>query len=74
MFFRLPPYAHPNPERSVVEFGIGIGDYEGVVRVPRRVFQVLLPEPPPLNAALKPTTFTGPGSSASLSGSCAAVS
>jgi len=33
-------------ERSVVEFGIGIGDYEGVVRVPRRVFQVLLPEAP----------------------------
>jgi hypothetical protein len=48
MFFRFPPDARWNPERSVVEFGIGIGigDYEGVVRVPRRVFQVLLPEAP----------------------------
>jgi hypothetical protein len=35
-------------ERSVVEFGIGIGvgEYEGVVRVSRRVFQFLLPETP----------------------------
>src|SRR5262249_32104786 len=33
-------------ERSVVEFGIGVGEYEGVVRVSRRVFQILLPEPP----------------------------
>jgi Protein of unknown function (DUF1488) len=53
MFFRLPPYAHPNPERSVVEFGIGIGDYEGVVRVPRRVFQVLLPEAPTTERCLE---------------------
>jgi hypothetical protein len=35
-----------NPERSVVEFGIGVGEYEGVVRVSRRVFQILLPETP----------------------------
>jgi hypothetical protein len=27
-----------------VEFGVAIGDYEGVVRVPRRVFQRLVPE------------------------------
>jgi hypothetical protein len=33
MFFRFPPDAHWNPERSAVEFGIGIGEYEGVVRV-----------------------------------------
>jgi hypothetical protein len=42
MFFRFPPDARWNPERSVVEFGIGIGEYEGVVRVSRRVFQILL--------------------------------
>jgi hypothetical protein len=42
MFFRFPPDARWNPERSVVEFGIGVGEYEGVVRVPRRVFQTLL--------------------------------
>ena len=46
MFFRFPPDARWNPDRSVVEFGIGIGDYEGVVRVSRRVFQILLPEAP----------------------------
>ena len=46
MFFRFPPDARWNPECSVVEFGIGIGEYEGVVRVSRRVFQILLPEAP----------------------------
>jgi hypothetical protein len=46
MFFRFPPDARWNPERSVVEFGVGVGEYEGVVRVSRRVFQILLPEPP----------------------------
>jgi hypothetical protein len=33
MFFRFPPDASWNPERSVVEFGVGVGEYEGVVRV-----------------------------------------
>jgi len=46
MFFRFPPDARWNPERSVVEFGIGLGEYEGMVRVSRRVFQFLLPEAP----------------------------
>jgi hypothetical protein len=46
MFFRFPPDARWNPERSAVEFGIGVGEYEGVVRVSRRVFQILLPEAP----------------------------
>ena len=46
MFFHFPPDARWNPERSVVEFGIGVGEYEGVVRVSRRVFQTLLSEAP----------------------------
>jgi hypothetical protein len=46
MFFRFPPDARSNPEVSVVEFGVGVGEYEGVVRVSRRVFQILLPETP----------------------------
>jgi hypothetical protein len=46
MFFRFPPDARWNPERSVVEFGIGVGEYEGVVRVSRRVFQNLLSRAP----------------------------
>jgi hypothetical protein len=46
MFFRFPPDARWNPERSAVEFSVGVGDYEGVVRVPRRVFQHLVGETP----------------------------
>jgi hypothetical protein len=46
MFFRFPPDVPWNPERSVVEFGIGVGDYEAVVRASRRAFQTLLPETP----------------------------
>ena len=46
MFFCFPPDARWNAERSTVEFGIGISEYEGVVRVGRRVFQRLLHEAP----------------------------
>jgi Protein of unknown function (DUF1488) len=46
MFFTFPEDARWNAERQAVEFGVVIGDYEGVVRVPRRVFQRLLPERP----------------------------
>ena len=46
MFFRFPPDARWNSERSVVEFGIGVGEYEGVVRVSRRVLQNLISQPP----------------------------
>jgi hypothetical protein len=49
MFFRFPPDAHWSPERSAVEFGIGVGEYEGVVRVGRRVFQPLLHEAATVN-------------------------
>jgi Protein of unknown function (DUF1488) len=42
MFFRFPPDARWNPDRNTVEFRIGVGEYEGVVRVSRRVFQILL--------------------------------
>jgi Protein of unknown function (DUF1488) len=46
MFFQFPPDARWNPDRMAVEFSIGIGEYEGVVRVGRRVFQSLLNEAP----------------------------
>src|ERR1700751_5281739 len=42
----LRHYTRWNPDRAVVEFGIGVGEYEGVVRVSRRVFQILLPQAP----------------------------
>ena len=41
-----PRDARWNAERQAVEFGVEIGEYPGVVRVPRRAFQRLLPERP----------------------------
>jgi hypothetical protein len=46
MFFTFLDDARWNTERQVVEFGVEIGEYRGVVRVPRRVFQRLLPDAP----------------------------
>jgi hypothetical protein len=46
MLFTFPEDAHWNAERQAVEFGVEIGEYRGVVRVPRRVFQRLLPRRP----------------------------
>jgi Protein of unknown function (DUF1488) len=46
MFFTFPDDARWNAERQAVEFGIEIGEYHGMVLVPRRVFQRLLPERP----------------------------
>ena len=42
MFFIFPEDAHWNADRQAVEFG----EYRGIVRVPRRVFQRLLPDRP----------------------------
>ena len=46
IFFTFPDDARWSAERQAVEFGVEIGEYRGVVRVPRRVFQRLLPETP----------------------------
>jgi hypothetical protein len=74
MFFRFLPDARWNPERSVVEFGIGVGEHEGVVRVSRRVFQSYYQRPPHPNGVSKAITFTVLGSNSSLSGKFAAGS
>ena len=42
MFFRFPEDARWNADRQAVEFGVGIGEYEGVVRVSRQVFRRFL--------------------------------
>ena len=42
----FPEDARWNEDRRAVEFGIEIGEYRGVVRVTRRVFQRLLTEWP----------------------------
>ena len=39
MFFTFPEDARWNPDRQAVEFGVAIGEYEGVVRVGRIVFR-----------------------------------
>src|SRR5258708_3132128 len=39
MFLRLPEDGRGNPDHQAVEFGVSIGEYEGVVRVPRPVFR-----------------------------------
>jgi CheY-like chemotaxis protein len=57
MFFTFPEDARWNAERQAVEFGVIIGEYEGVVPVPRRVFQRLLPERPTPSGASKPTNL-----------------
>jgi hypothetical protein len=64
MFFTFPEDARWNAERQAVEFGVEIGEYHGVVRVPRRVFQRLLPERPTPSGVSKPTTSREPVSSA----------
>jgi hypothetical protein len=74
MFFAFPEDARWNAERQAVEFGVEIGEYHGVVRVPRRVFQRLLPERPTPSSALRRTTSSEPGSRASPRGSSAGAS
>lgn len=39
MFFTFPEDARWNADAQAVEFGVGIGEYEGVVRVPRQIFR-----------------------------------
>src|SRR4249920_1920311 len=46
MFFTFPEDAQWNADRQAVEFGIELGEYRGVVRVPRRVFQRIFSERP----------------------------
>jgi len=70
MFLTFPEDAHWNAARQAVEFGVETGEYRGIVRVPRRVFQRLLsvrPTPERCDEAyyLQRTRFE-----ASPSGSC----
>jgi hypothetical protein len=46
MFFAFPDDARWNAERQTLEFGVEIGEYRGLVRIPRRVFQRLLSDAP----------------------------
>ena len=50
----LPEDARWNTEPQAVEFGVEIGEYHSVVRVPRRVFPRLLPERPTSERCVEP--------------------
>ena len=45
MFFSFPEDARWNADREAVEFGVGIGEYQGVVRVARNVFRRFIDGP-----------------------------
>src|SRR5689334_24331481 len=46
VFFAFPEDARWNDDRAAVEFTVLLGEYQGSVRVPRRVFQRLLDQSP----------------------------
>ncbi len=46
VFFVFPEDARWNDDREAVEFTVLVGEYEGTVRVARRVFQRLLDQSP----------------------------
>jgi hypothetical protein len=54
MFFTFPEDARWNAERQDVEFGVEIGEYRGVVRARRRVFQRLLAATPQHGGECRP--------------------
>ena len=66
MFFSFPEDAHWNAERQAVEFGGEIGEYRGGA-----CFNAYFQYGPPPSGASRRTTFSGPGSRVSPSGSCA---
>jgi hypothetical protein len=46
VFYTFPEDARWNDDREAVEFTVLVGEYEGTVRVARRVFQRLLDQSP----------------------------
>lgn len=46
VFFTFPENARWNPDRAAVEFGVSVGEYEGIVRVHRRTLQRILEDGP----------------------------
>jgi hypothetical protein len=46
VFFAFPEDARWNPDREAGEFSVILDSYEGIVRIPRRVFQHLIDQSP----------------------------
>jgi hypothetical protein len=63
MFFSFPEDARWNANRQSVEFGVGVGEYEGVVRVPRQVFRRFIDGAVTPERCLEAITCSAPGSS-----------
>ena len=42
MFFSFPEDARWNSDKQAVEFSVGLGEYQGMVRVPRKLFRRFL--------------------------------
>jgi hypothetical protein len=74
MFFRFPPDARWNPDRNTVEFGVGVGEYEGLVRVSGACSKFCFRKRRYPKGASKAITFTGLGSNSSQSGKFAGSS
>lgn len=53
MFFTFPEDARWNSDRDAVEFSVILGEYEGTVRIARRVFQRLLDQSPDAGAVYR---------------------
>ena len=53
VLFTFPEDARWNEALSSVEFGVGVGEYEGVVRVNRRVFRNMLDQRPTAQRCLE---------------------
>jgi hypothetical protein len=74
VLFAFPEDARWNAETQAVEFGVGIGEYEGVVRGRRIVFQRLVDGAVTPGRCVETTTCTARGWSASPKRSCARAS
>src|SRR5437868_11608094 len=46
VFFTFPEDARWNAERDAIEFSVLLGEYQGTVRIARRIFQRLLDQSP----------------------------
>ena len=74
MFFSFPEDARWNDEQQAMEFGVEIGEYRGLVRVPRRVFHASYRSAQPPSGASKRITCNARGLSGLPSASCGGAS
>ena len=68
MFFTFPEDGRWNAERQAVEFGVEIGEYRGVVRVPGASSSGYYRRGPPPRGASRRTISNEPASRASQNG------